>query len=285
MKKFILPALIFTIYILLNAFNSNKSIHNFSYINSMEEFSGGSPAGKTGAPGEPTCTQCHAGALNDGSTTSSLTHAGSTNTYDPGVTYNMTLTINNGNSKNGFQVVAIDASGSNAGNLIITSSTTKKVTDSGFEYVTHTNSGNLQTSWDFDWTAPASNSGAVTFYYAYNVSNSNSATNGDNIYSTQVTFQENSGVGLSSTREKLDESLSVNYNNSILFLDFNYSNNTENSFIKLIDLQGKVILQKNIALNSSHHYQIELNKPRESGIYLVSLFLDNNIVSRKIYID
>ena len=39
-------------------------------------YTNGSPTGKTGAPGENNCTQCHSGSVNDGSLFSNLSFSG-----------------------------------------------------------------------------------------------------------------------------------------------------------------------------------------------------------------
>ena len=135
-------------------------------------YTGGSPAGKTGAPGEGNCTQCHAGMVNSGLTTSTLTSSGN-NEYVPGNTYNLTLDIQNGSTKNGFQIVVLDSiSNSNAGNLTITdANNTKLISGNNRSYISHKAPGTSLTHWSFDWTAPSSNVGPITFYYAYNVTN------------------------------------------------------------------------------------------------------------------
>jgi len=43
-------------------------------------------------------------------------------------------------------------------------------------------SGNI--SWSFDWIAPTAGTGDITFYGAFNSTNSNSSTSGDEIYTT-----------------------------------------------------------------------------------------------------
>ena len=168
-------------------------------------YTNGSPTGKTGAPGENNCTQCHSGSVNDGSLFSNLSFSG-VNEYSPGSTYNLTLNIQNGAVKNGFQLVALDSlTASNAGTLIVTDAIkTQLSSGSGRTYLNHRNSGTIFSSWSFDWTAPSTNVGPVTFYYAYNVTNNAWNTGGDQIYLADFTVYPSSCGSFSSSIQTTD---------------------------------------------------------------------------------
>ncbi|MEC9159086.1 MAG: choice-of-anchor V domain-containing protein [Bacteroidota bacterium] len=168
-------------------------------------YTNGSPTGKTGAPGENNCTQCHSGSVNDGSLFSNLSFSG-VNEYSPGSTYNLTLNIQNGAVKNGFQLVALDSlTASNAGTLIVTDAIkTQLSSGSGRTYLNHRNSGTIFSSWSFDWKAPSTNVGPVTFYYAYNVTNNAWNTGGDQIYLADFTVYPSSCGSFSSSIQTTD---------------------------------------------------------------------------------
>lgn len=141
----------------------------------------GGPAGHTGSPGDgKNCTSCHTGAAavpNAAVITSTIPANG----YLPGSTYTITASVTGSSSKFGFQVSPQNTSGALLGSLISTSSQTKIVNS---KYITHTSSGVSGTgskTWAFDWTAPAAGTGSVTFYGAFNVTNSNGATSGDTV--------------------------------------------------------------------------------------------------------
>ena len=73
-------------------------------------------SGKTGAPGENNCTQCHAGVIN--SNGGSVTISG-VSEYQPGQTYNLSVTVTDASSSLfGFSAVALQASGDNGGSLV-----------------------------------------------------------------------------------------------------------------------------------------------------------------------
>ena len=291
MKKIIFPALLIIGYVSLNAFVNSSA--KFTVHNQQNTFfTGGAPAGKTGAPGEVNCTGCHAGTANDGSTTSGIAFSGTNSEYQPGVTYNMTLSINNGSSKNGFQVVALENAGNtNAGALIVTDATnTASVTGLGNTYINQTASGATQNSWNFDWTAPSSNIGDVTFYYSYNVTNSNGGNNGDQIYLGQLSLQpfiDPTSVH-ESNKSILNQSFNTFYdqNNNSIVLDYNNQQHASSALVKVYNLEGKSIQTEEYMPNAGiNHSIIKIQSELTKGIYLVSLFLDNNVVTRKIAIN
>lgn len=134
-------------------------------------------AGRTGSPGETTCVSCHDNyALNSGGGAITL---GSTNMnaweYVPGTNYHMVCTVaRTGNSLFGLGLEALTSTNNNAGNLVITNSAStqiKTATVGGVSRrnVVHTLNGGVGTgskAFAFDWTAPATDIGNVTFYYA-----------------------------------------------------------------------------------------------------------------------
>ena len=152
-------------------------------------------SGKSGAPGENTCIQCHStNALNDPTGSITVNVAGVTNgQYTAGQTYQVSVTIaKTGQSLFGFSAVALDASGQNAGTLTAgADSHTEMSSASGTNrnYVTHNANGGLasnQKTFTFSWTAPTS--GSVNFYFTGLAANNNGGTTGDFVYSSTLTL-------------------------------------------------------------------------------------------------
>ncbi len=80
-----------------------------------------------------------------------------------------------------------------AGNFINLDGTTQALTDNGRSYIEHTFDGiyTNQTGgaeWVVSWTAPSSNMGAVSLYAAGNQADNSHSTDGDQIYTTNVTI-------------------------------------------------------------------------------------------------
>lgn len=148
------------------------------------------PLKKTGAPltGQGTCNDCHsAGGDNSGNGSLAITAPA---TYVPGQTYTITVTEQDpGQSRWGFELTVIKNSDlTMGGTLASTTTLTGTGANSGITYIgqvhgtggdgTFAGTADGPVSWTFNWTAPATGSGAVTFYAA-GVAANNSGTPDD----------------------------------------------------------------------------------------------------------
>lgn len=266
MKKYIIPIIpiVFTGFYFFKPNNPHIQRHRYAAILN----SGGSPSAKTGAPGEGNCTMCHSGNVNDGNGTSSISFSGLNNEYELGVTYDMTLTISNGSSKNGFQLVILDsAQNKDAGNLTASDIVNTQITSNNRTYLNHTHSGNSQTSWNFQWTAPSNNAGPINLYYAYNVSNAMNNTAGDQIYLASHTIYPSTTASLSS----------INSIENGCFVDGNKLIIPQNAFISgdavisIYSLKGKRISSFKTILISGVNNEISLPIDFKSGLYILSI--------------
>jgi PKD repeat protein len=153
-------------------------------------YSSNPPAANAGDPGNGNCTSCHGGsAITSGTAWSSIALTGlPTNGYIPSTTYTLTINGNSAStSKNGFQLTSLNSSNAMAG-TIASGTGTSTQTNSGKTYISQ--SGSNSGTWSFNWTAPISGTGTVTFYTAFNGSNSNSNTVGDLIYLKTFTINQ-----------------------------------------------------------------------------------------------
>ncbi|MBD0325880.1 MAG: hypothetical protein ICV68_05585, partial [Pyrinomonadaceae bacterium] len=160
----------------------------------VHAFSSGPPAGYTRAPGEEpeACAECHVNS-DAGTGQISITAPQS---YVPGQTYQITVTHTNNDQTRqrwGFQLTALDDSEQKAGTLAPLDNLTQVLDNQGpfpnRQYIEHTSLGTFfgqhdGASWTFNWTAPATDVGPVTFYAAGNHANGDGNSSGDNIYFT-----------------------------------------------------------------------------------------------------
>lgn len=154
-------------------------------------YSGGPPAGRTGAPGENNCTECHIGTPIQNTSAFSIMAPSS---YEPGETYQITVKHTSNDSSHsqwGFQLTAL-AGGSKAGTLRPLNNLTQLDSSNGRQYIEHTFNGtfpgqNGGAVWTFNWVAPSSDVGPVVFYAAGNQANQSGTPEGDQIYLTNVT--------------------------------------------------------------------------------------------------
>ncbi|HEX5887485.1 MAG TPA: choice-of-anchor V domain-containing protein, partial [Pyrinomonadaceae bacterium] len=163
----------------------------------VHAFSAGPPAGYTGAPQEEpeACAECHV-PPDAGTGRISIT---APQTYIPGQTYPITVTHTNADLTRlrwGFELTVLDnASDEKAGELQSIDGLTQVLNNAGpnsaRQYIEHTANGTFigqqnGASWTFNWTAPSTDVGPVTFYTAGNQANNDGNTSGDYIYKTFV---------------------------------------------------------------------------------------------------
>ena len=160
---------------------------------SVFAFTAGPPDEKTGAPNENTCAQtgCHTGNdLNDSEGSLILTIP---ETYEPNAVYTIVVNLSRaGQSKWGFQMTALDADGARAGSFAADAAENTQLSETkSKQYIKHTLAGTAIGTddthlWEFQWTAPDADIGAITFYAAGNASNGNSNPIDDYIYTTST---------------------------------------------------------------------------------------------------
>ncbi len=174
----------------------------------------GAPAGRTGAPPGTNCTACHAGTANSGPGSLRVEFPGGSS-YTPGSTYRVRVTLSDPNaSRWGFQITARMGAENTAlaGTFVLANTTTTRFAGGApaGEYVTHTAAGTAQgttgsNSWEVDWTAPAANSGTVTFFAAGNAANNAGGNSGDSIYTTSLQITEASDTPVAGNKHILPQ--------------------------------------------------------------------------------
>ncbi len=150
------------------------------------------PNGRTNAPFDGSCSNCHSG----GSFNGNVVLSGLPGTVEANTTYNLTLTmtpISGSPELGGFQLVVVDNNFNDAGDLISINSETGTELFGNREYIEHRGSktfGGGPISWDFNWTAPATVGGGnvIRVYYIGNFTNGNGSTSGDIAFSDLDTY-------------------------------------------------------------------------------------------------
>ena len=133
---------------------------------------------------------CHSGtAIIADTSIAKITNNIPSTGYVAGATYTFTATVNKpANVRFGFQASPQDSLGNYKGTIIVTNTSKTKIT--GTKYITHTTSGNSQSSWSWNWVAPALGSGQVKMSGALMAANNNGGTSGDSVYKVGVTINE-----------------------------------------------------------------------------------------------
>ncbi len=155
------------------------------------------PDGKTNAPFNGFCTECHSG----GSFNGTVGISGIPSTVMAGETYPVTLTVTvtqGSPVRAGFQMVSVFTPGNtNAGDFMTNSADEGTSSAGGREYIDHRGAKNFsggEASWTFNWKAPDGPHGAtITMYYAGNITNGNISSSGDRPVSGNTSFTLDAG--------------------------------------------------------------------------------------------
>ena len=244
-------------------------------------YASSSPGGKTNSPGDVNnCTQCHSGTLNSGNGTATITSPALASGYVPGQTYTIGAALSPGmSSKIGFEVTAErDADNSKTGTIIITDAARTKTVSAGNAITHNAAAGTAATGgsnvWSFDWVAPATGTGAVTFYGAFNAANGNSSSSGDQVYTATFNVIENIGVGVDEIN--LTSTIQLYPNPATTY--FQISSDENIIGVEIFNLNGKKIVEEN-------SYQDKINiEELSSGVYFVSIKTDQGATVEKLII-
>lgn len=248
-------------------------------------------AGATGSPGEQSCSQsnCHTGSTDNSMGGSvALTSTDLINwEYTPGQTYTLTATVSQqGRSLFGIGLEALLPSGANAGTLTPgTGTTTKNATIAGNSrknIVHNLNAGTTANahSFTFTWTAPATDVGPITIYFAGNAANNNGTKTGDYIYTAS---QVVNSAGVSVSEQTIDAFTFTFYPNPAgenITLNYSLTESSKVSYT-IFDLTGKQIQTDSANRFPGAQQQIiDINNLR-AGTYLLSLNTNGKVITKR----
>jgi len=268
----------------------NVVVSFFTTSNQAMSNANGAPSGVTGSPGD-FGTTCHtSGCHSDGPAPANQTGWISSNIPGTGYTANTTYTITAtatraGHIKFGFEITPENNAGSFIGTLIKTSSQTQ-LTGSG-KYITHTasgTSGSNSKTWTFNWTSPATGKGPVTFYGAFNITNSDNSSFGDTIYTSKLTVSEKpTGIAENNAENHL-----IKIFPTLVQSTFTINYNLEQDAmvdIKMMNISGKIVKQLYSDRVSPGQHNLWADcSDLANGIYLINSVIDNQQTVRKIVV-
>ena len=262
MKKYLsllLPAALLAFVFIMAGFDGDE-LQNSS----------GAPAQNTNSPGDgQNCTHCMGGTATavTGWITSDVPSTG----YVPGNTYTITAT-GSGTGKKGFEISPQDL----AGNLIgtLTAGTGNKLVGS-LKYVTHSSVVAANPAvWTFQWTAPLTGAGDVTFYGSFAVTQNATKT-------TTLTISE-SAEGLAQ-RSLSNWGFYPNPAHDRVFVNFS-SKKEGHVNVDLVSLGGTLLQNLLTASLPAGERRFEISLSQPAGLYLLRITGENSQQVRKIII-
>jgi len=162
----------------------------FTYM--FSSWAANPPNGKTGAPGDSLCTDCH--NSNIGSFVGDLSVDGIPTTILPNTNYSVTVTSSytgsNAPSRTGFQIVALDANDQTTGTISNVGTDAVKTVHNNRDYVEHNPAkffgSNNAVTWTFDWQSPNGNTGDMVNFYYSGIFGNGSGSSGDNMVNSTL---------------------------------------------------------------------------------------------------
>ena len=263
----------------------------------MHVNSNSAPASTTGAPGEVDCTTsgCHESyKVNSGSGKISARIENGLNSYIPGKTYSVTVEVEQASLlRFGFQMVALkDKDNSNVGVFTPTDGSRNQVTPgygnfSDRKYITYTFKSTSallvgKSTWTFNWTAPETDEGPITFYVAGIAANNDGNDLGDYGYTSLLKLNP-------STQQIKgnDFRIDVFPNPTKDMATINYSvNEISKVKIDLVDLQGRVVEKMFDAIQNEGYYKFSLPffDLHKGGTYFIRFSLNDKYTYKKVII-
>ncbi len=155
-------------------------------------YSDNPPNGKTGAPGDGLCTDCH-NSDNPGNFDGGIEITGFPASITPNTVYPLIVKVSNPNgfaSKAGFQFTILNASNQKFGTFILPSASCTISMQNNRDYVEHNPAqlfnGMDEAIWTVNWISPATGSAqTIKIYAAANIANNNDNDDGDWITTAQ----------------------------------------------------------------------------------------------------
>jgi len=155
----------------------------------LMSFSSNPPNGRSGAPGDGLCTDCH-NPSNPLGLNGEFTVTGFPTVINPGETYTISVVVRNNNGlaqRNGFQAVILDSGNNNIGDISTTGGNPATETDGGTgrEYVEHRPAidfANNEVNWTFNWAAPDGMVGEEVTLYIASIVGSGSNGNSNDLF-------------------------------------------------------------------------------------------------------
>lgn len=237
--------------------------------------------GHTGAPGETSCTGCHAGTNNSGPGTLTFDIGGGITQYVPGQIYVGTVTMQqSGIDKFGFSCVALnDNNNTTIGTFsLIDATRTRLYMDGTRKYVSHkpcaADASTVGTNqWTFNWQAPPTNIGTITLYVGSLASNHSHSTTGDNAYSAQIQLTP-SITGINEVPNGFSNfSIFPNPSDGNIEISYEVKEEGQNTIV-LFDIRGKLLKVLADEKNQKGLYKRSFNLKEtglEPGMYLIRI--------------
>lgn len=263
----------------------------------------GSHPGSTGAPLDLTCAQggCHttASITYSAVNNNTLTFSSVDSSYVPGQTYSITVKVTGSsppNVKFGFELGALkDKDSLNVGQFVITDAVRTQIithpigTDLRYS-MTHKAAGTPSLSfnyseWKFNWTAPPTNEGNITFWYATNCTNNNGQNTGDKIFLHSFQIHPKPFASVKEIADEYDLNLYYDKDSKEILVSYDLKGDRQVQ-LNAFDNLGKLIYKGSATkLSGKQKQRISIGSNLSEGAYLIQIQIDDRAVTKKVLVN
>ena len=253
----------------------------------------------TGIPAFVTCASsgCHGGnpqtvnssnlLLRIGTDSNAMVTLDTSFKYGPNKTYYISFKVLAPGYVWGFEMTALTPGNNMAGMFTVVSPTTEHLSPpTPIYYISHLHANPNTSSWIYQWTSPAADSGAVTFYYAFNSgiqADFIAALPDSNIFASKTTIQYSANAGIENIFDNIS-GLQV-YPNPVdgaFSLSFDVTK-AGNGSAELYSVDGKLCRQLFNEHLSGGAFNRNYNiASLSAGIYLVKLNINGATITQKV---
>lgn len=248
--------------------------------------SSGGIVGKTGSPGETTCSGCHSGGAGTTSVSISTTPSITSNQFLPGQTYTVTVTVANASfSQFGFGCEILNSSNANAGTMANAQAGVFFANAGAKTNAIHSTpkSGTGTADFSFEWTAPTS--GNATIYAAGNAINGTGNTTGDKPGNTSLALTLLSTNLSERPVSSFNLNLYPNPSSNKINIEYLLATNA-NVNIAMYDLKGSevALLLNEQQAAGAQTLNADISANIEKGIYIIKMSVNDRVATQKLFV-
>jgi len=233
--------------------------------------SAGRDGGFSGSVGDSsnTCTSCHSGG-NFGATVTIQTEVPAGG-YALNTSYGIQVDVTGSGSKHGFQITAERISDNAKVGTFVDDGADNQLINGG-THVTHTTAGNSKKVWNFNWTSPTTDVGAIKFYVAALAADGTGGTGGDQ---TVTASTGNFNVLGLSKEVQLDFAMYPNPSSD--YVTVQLPSGSSKADISVFDLAGRLMRSSTITSSANKINVQDLS----TGMYVLKIESEGKIGSKQ----
>jgi hypothetical protein len=204
----------------------------------------------------------------------------------------MLLLNNPGKPLFGLGFEALNSTNGNAGTIQVTNANKTQIKNKSVSGVVRNNlvhqlNGGLTNDsavFSFNWVAPATNVGNVTFYFSGVAANNNGDENSDYVYNSSKLVTPASSTGLNEAKANAKTLKAFVNGEGKIVLEYASNRSSTASRADIYDMEGRLVLSRSLESQRAGDVSILLDRPLglNAGIYMIALLSGEDVYTTKI---